>query len=495
MTKKRSRGWKGAVADFWARFRRSSSGMIGLGILAVFVLLAIFAPVATSYDPLKDMYLADRMARPAWLGIFPGYKDASRTIRLDLSDVDHWQVVQNTGFELTNEKFRETASMVMTPSPRGPVVEVAAPEEGGTAEAEAPAQTVQLVKTVPYSYEAPGSFEILFSYAAENMGDSSADLEVSLVSPGGEVYSLWNATVTGDTILTPVRIDSRDLILKTRLRLGLFSDVAQEVFKERGEYKLVMTATHRGSSGDADAPRIIVGGVKFNVLGKLHGVLGVDHMGADLWSQLVYGARISLVIGIATALIAVAIGTTIGIVSGYLGGVVDEVLMRIADIMLSIPTLPVLILLASLLGKSIVNIVILVSIFAWMGVARIVRSQTLTLKERAFVEAAKAAGAREGYVMFTHILPNVIPLVFASLVLSIPGAILYEASLSFLGLGDPRVPTWGRMLHNARGFGAFTELAWWWIIPPGLAITLLSLAFVLIGNTVDEILNPRYRER
>lgn len=495
MTKKKSRGWKGAASDFWARFRRSSSGMIGLGILAVFVLLAIFAPYVTSYDPLKDMYLADKMARPVWLGIFPGYRNTPRTIRLDLSDAKAWEVAQNGGFEITNEEYHETASMVMVPSASGPAVEATAPEQGEASEAGVPSQAVQLVKTVPYRYDAPGAFEVLFSYAAENMGDSSADLDVSLVTPGGEVYSLWNTTVTGDAILTPVRIDSRDLVLKMRLNLGLFADVAQEVFKEHGDYKLVMTTTYRGQSGDAGAPRIIVGGTKFNILGKLHGALGVDHMGSDLWSQLVYGARISLVIGIATALIAVAIGTTIGIVSGYLGGVVDEVLMRIADIMLSIPTLPVLILLASLLGKSIVNIVILVSIFAWMGVARIVRSQTLTLKERAFVEAAKAAGAGEGYVMFTHILPNVVPLVFASLVLQIPGAILYEAALSFLGLGDPRIPTWGRMLHNARGFGAFTELAWWWIIPPGLAITLLSLAFVLIGNTVDEILNPRYRER
>ena len=111
------------------------------------------------------------------------------------------------------------------------------------------------------------------------------------------------------------------------------------------------------------------------------------------------------------------------------------------------------------------------------------------------MESAKASGASDAYVMLIHILPNVLPLVFAGMVLRIPAAILTEASLSFLGLGDPRVATWGRMLHNARGFGAFTTLAWWWLVPPGLAITFLSLAFVFIGNAVNEILNPRYRER
>lgn len=117
------------------------------------------------------------------------------------------------------------------------------------------------------------------------------------------------------------------------------------------------------------------------------------------------------------------------------------------------------------------------------------------MKERPFVEAAKASGASNAYTMIVHILPNVVPLVFASLVLLIPGAILTEATLSFLGLGDPTTPTWGRMLHNARSFGAFTANAWWWILPPGLVITLLSLTFVFIGNTLDEILNPRNRER
>ena len=147
----------------------------------------------------------------------------------------------------------------------------------------------------------------------------------------------------------------------------------------------------------------------------------------------------------------------------------------------------------ALFGKSVANVVILLALFSWMGIARM--RETLSLKERTFVEAAKAAGASSAYIMISHILPNTMPLIFANLVLRIPSAILTEASLSFLGLGDPRVPTWGRMLQNARQFGAFTKMAWWWMLPPGIVLTGLAVAFVFIGNSVNEILNPRYRER
>ncbi len=225
-------------------------------------------------------------------------------------------------------------------------------------------------------------------------------------------------------------------------------------------------------------------------------MLGADHLGADLWAQFLYGTRTSLLIGFVVAVIAVVVGTLVGIVSGYLGGWVDELLMRVVDVLISIPFLPILIVFVAVLGKSLWNLIILIALFSWMSVARLVRSQTLTLRERTFVEAARGPpGATPGYIMRAHILPNVLGLVFASLVLLVPGAIVSEATLSFLGFGDPRVPTWGRMLQNAKSFGAFGELAWWWILPPGLALTILAMAFVFIGNTLDDILNRRNQER
>ena len=201
-------------------------------------------------------------------------------------------------------------------------------------------------------------------------------------------------------------------------------------------------------------------------------------MGSDLWAQLVYGTRVALAIGLSAAFIAVFIGTSVGLIAGYLGGVVDEVLMRVVDVLLAVPVMPVLIVLGALFGKSVANVVILLALFSWMGIARMVRADPLA-------EGAHLRGSCEGcrassaHITISHILLTM-PLIFANLVLRIPSAILTEASLSFLGLGDPRVPTWGRMLQNARQFGAFTKMAWWWMLPPGIVLTGLAVAFVFI---------------
>jgi len=315
---------------------------------------------------------------------------------------------------------------------------------------------------------------------------------IELVTPDGKTYDMWDRTESGSVGYGSAIVDARDFDLKMRLGLSFFGEPSQVLFAEKGDYKIRIKL----SSTSPDGPVTVkMSPVSFEVLGMVHGVLGVDHMGSDIWSQLIYGTQIALAIGLSTAFIAVAIGTTVGIVAGYVGGAVDEFLMRVVDVLLAIPSLPILIILGALFGKSVLNIVILLALLSWMGIARLVRSQTLSLKERQFVEAARASGASQGYIMLQHILPNVVPLIFANLVLRIPGAILTEASLSFLGLGDPRVSTWGRVLQNAKEFGAFTTMAWWWLIPPGLALTFMSLAFVFIGNSVNEILNPRYRER
>ena len=344
----------------------------------------------------------------------------------------------------------------------------------------------------PYSYDPPNTFNITFDYAIEGVTpESMTGMKLLIVSPSGKEYDVWGADSYGEWPLSYTTVDGRDVPVKMRLGMDFFGDPAKLIFTEAGDYTIKLIAKTDSATG----AQIYLSAMNVKIPGLVFGVLGTDHMGSDLWSQLIYGARISLMIGLTAAFISVFLGTTVGIISGYIGGAVDEVLMRFVDVLLAIPSLPVLIVLSALLGTSVWNVVILVALFSWMGTARLVRSQTLTLKERSFVEAAKASGGSDGYVMVTHILPNVMPLVFSSLVLRIPSAILTEASLSFLGLGDPRVPTWGRMLQNARGFGAFTVMAWWWLLPPGLALTFLSLAFVFIGNTINEILNPRYRER
>lgn len=432
------------VMSFWKRYKGKPLGMIGLIIVIIYVFIAIFAPFLTPYSP-KQILLADRIAAPLWFRyVIPKYNNAPQTVTI--------------GFD-------------------SPLYEI---------------KDMPVSHIIEYNYSAPKTFSLTFDCWVNAPFHSEAGFECLIKTPEGREYSLWGKSYSSDSDKQVVRIDSRDLGLKQRLGLTIFEDPALKIFSSRGDYSLIF----RPNPGFGDtSTRLYISNVKLHIPGLVHGILGTDHMGSDLWTQLVYGTRISLVIGLSAAVISVAVGTAIGIICGYLGGVIDEFIMRAVDVFLAIPVLPILIILGAILGKSIWNIVILVSAFAWMNTARLVRSQTLSLRERIFIEAAKASGGSDIYIMSTHILPNVLPLVFASMVLLIPTAILTEASLSFLGFGDPRVATWGRMLHNARGFGAFTTLAWWWLVPPGLAITFLSLAFVFIGNTINEIFNPKYRER
>jgi peptide/nickel transport system permease protein len=235
--------------------------------------------------------------------------------------------------------------------------------------------------------------------------------------------------------------------------------------------------------------------IKMTAYGQYFGILGTTNWGADAWSQLVYGSRISIIIGILATALSTAVGVIVGMVAGYFGGKVDEVLMRVVDFLLVIPGLPLMMVLAAFLGADIFNIIIVIAILGWTGTSRLIRSQVLAEKNKAYVESARAIGASDTYIMFRHILPNVTPILFANITLGVVGAILSEAGLSFLGLTNPEDPSWGRMLADARTGGAFSTGAWWVVLFPGLMITLLSLAFTFVGHTLDQVLNPRLRER
>jgi peptide/nickel transport system permease protein len=210
---------------------------------------------------------------------------------------------------------------------------------------------------------------------------------------------------------------------------------------------------------------------------------------------LLAGARIAFTVGILSALISAVIGTFVGIISGYFGGILDTLIMRFCDIMFCLPGLPFLIVLSAVVGKlSIYLIILLIAFFGWPGIARIIRAQTLVLREYPYIESAKVSGAGSIRIITKHILPNVLPLTFLYITFGISGAILTEAALSFLGLGDPTVMSWGGMLQWAFTTG-HTFRAPYWILPPGICISLLSLSFYLIGKGFDEIINPRLRKR
>jgi peptide/nickel transport system permease protein len=224
-------------------------------------------------------------------------------------------------------------------------------------------------------------------------------------------------------------------------------------------------------------------------------LLGTTESGADVLSQLLVGARVSIVVGFAAAIISAVLGSIVGLAAGYFGGWTDRILDALENWFLVIPTLPLMIVLARLLDPSLGVLIVVIGLTSWAGTGRIVRAQVLTLRERAFVERARALGAKDRYIIKTHILPNTLPLIFANTVLIVAVAILSEAALSFLGLGDPTRISWGTMLENAFESGAPSAEAWWYVIPPGLCITMLVVAVATLGFLFEEYVNPRLQEQ
>lgn len=223
--------------------------------------------------------------------------------------------------------------------------------------------------------------------------------------------------------------------------------------------------------------------------------LGTDENGRSVLTLLIWGSRISLFVGLLATVISVVIGTLVGLMSGFFEGWPARVLFRVTEWFLVVPFLPLALVLATVLGRSLFNIALVIGITSWSGTALLIRSQTLSLRERPYLERARALGAGRWHQMSRHILPNVMPMVFANTTLLVAVAILAETTLSFLGLGDPTRVSWGSMLDGAFSVGAMTTKSWWYILPPGICVILVVLSFTLIGQALEETFNPRLRKR
>jgi peptide/nickel transport system permease protein len=221
--------------------------------------------------------------------------------------------------------------------------------------------------------------------------------------------------------------------------------------------------------------------------------LGLDDGGFDMLSLMMFGARVSLIVGFSAALVAMLIGGAVGIFAGFFGGKSDTFLMRLTDYFISIPDIPLMIVVAAVWGRSLRNIILIIGAIYWTSTARVVRAQVKSIRERGYIRRTRVLGASNTRLVVKHVLPQVAPLLVATTVLTVAYAIFAETAIAFLGLGDPSAVSWGLLIENAFSRDAITVGAWWAIVPPGIAVAIVVVALTMLGTAVEDALNPRLR--
>ena len=353
-----------------------------------------------------------------------------------------------------------------------------------------------------FNYDSyPSDFMVMYS---AKYGSIQPAVQIDVLRPDGNEFQVYFASLPSsqdESNQFSARIFSTDRLITdsltgysnlfayavdpTRPQVMIFSNTEEnKVLK--GRYVIRNTFYLFNPNDTVVDSGVILGG-------EVYGIMGTDDLRRDLAIGLLWAAPVALFIGLTVSVAAISIGLLYGVVAGYKGNRTDEGLMRINDIFYSLPTLPLLVILSITVGRSIFLITGFLVIFGWVGMAKISRSLALQIKSLQYIEAARLMGQSDTKIIFKHIIPQLLPLTFASIAIAVPGAILGEAALSFLGLGDPSIPTWGQILHDAHSAGAMSRGLWWWVVPPGLMITITGLAFVLIGNALDNIVNVRSR--
>lgn len=472
---------------------------VGLILILIFTFMALGTALVTPYSPYETV--SGSFAQPAWVMNFPEgyYFSQNILVGQDPSFVSPQSITGEWNLGSPNG----TLSSLPIHTAYDPTV-TAPKDPGGSVRILNNAQarysaTVSQSFTFPYRGP-PKNFKISFAVFAKDGNPLQYAHVRVFIQRGldGQVFNIWegnNTSVGTWDVHQGLDSASKADIGSIRASMGSLDsplDPAQIIFSSISSYTYGIELTlGPGQTAYVDQ-------LQLKLFGTAWGILGTNSAGIDIWSQVAYGSRISLLVGLSSAGIGIGLGLLVGMMAGFLGRVVDQALMRFTDMMLVIPGLPLLIVLVAVLGQRLINLIIIIGFLGWMGFARIVRSQVLSLKERPYVEAAKASGAGSGRIMYKHIFPNIVSLTYVNLALAVPGAILTEAALAFLGLSDPGVVSWGNMysdLVENHGLNQFHPAPWWWLIPPGIAIALISLSFVLLGYALDEIFNPKLRAR
>lgn len=522
-----------SLKNFWNEFKRVKRGVFGLILIVGFTFVAVFGPYMTPYDPLNpriNIYpagpapIASELAKPIFYKYLPGGDALSENMKViedhrisSIETYGKWKIRTNSSLAAvtyaSNEGYDNDGAIKII------YTTTENPPSGAT--------IVSLMYNFTYPFKNPpgrGGFQTHISYKVQgNLSEKTkVKIELFLRRIQGKTplqnYTWRRYIVEGDSIVYIYPLPTKLPLVFSKpvgwghrwiwatelwtIDLEYTALSWEQVFPTAGNYTFEVRVTFDDKTTSEKTIEVTLDNMDILIYGEVFGLLGTDGVrGAprDMLSSLIYGARLSVFLGLAASAISVVIGLFVGLVSGYFGGIIDEVLMRITDILMCLPGLPLILVLIAVLGRSIVTLLIILSFLGWMGFARNIRSMTLSIRERAFIEAAKASGASGMYIVVKHVFPNVITLVYLALALSVPGIVLSEASLSWLGLYDPNIVSWGRVLSEFSNSGIAATSGfldyWWWVILPGAMISLLTISFILLGYSLDEILNPRLRMR
>ena len=442
-------------------FAKSKMGIAGVGILATLIIISIVAVIAIPNETFSEWNNPSswisypKVAIPGWVNLFlvdkiPEHKILDAPIEKIETSGNISLISHQFGFNFDYDDFPNDFIYEFSAKYSGsPLLEILVIRPDGV-------QLELLTTSLPNSDSVTTHTERIFST------DESIRKKLYL-QPGKFDFPLE-------------RLSAEDIVFsKTEIHQPL-----------KGNYLYLINLYGVDSQNEIPESRLIVGG-------KAFGVMGTDELRRDLAIGLLWGTPLALFIGIVVAIASVVMGLLYGVYAGYKGKKTDEVLMRFNDVIYALPALPFLIILSITISNSIFLMIGFLTIFGWVGVAKVSRSMALQIKTRGYIDAAEMMGQKDSKIILRHILPQLLPYAFASIAISVPAAITTEAGLSFLGLGDPSFPTWGQILHDANVYGAASRGLWWWIMPPGVMIAITGLAFVFIGNALDVIVNPKLR--
>lgn len=474
----------GSLGDFWREYRKMKSGIVGLAILLLFLLAAVFANFLVPYpDALENWhnisYWQDEplSAPPVWANLFSAEKGT---------------VSQRTTGAASDFEEEVTVTDVETQAD-GSELEV---------ERKLPVARTRWDFSYRWDYDiAPKDLVLRWSAAI------SGNLRIEAQRPDGETFILFEDDASRLPSRFSVSNDGRRSLFE---KVGFYEDSTAMSLLDESSIKPLGILFGKADVGMATkaAPlkgdyRISIiaervddkGAATMGVVGSVSGALGTDSSKRDIFTGLLLGMQWALIIGLLTSLFTVIVGVFFGVISAYFGGWIDSLMQRVGEFFQLMPVIPFIIVLAAIFKPNIWIIIGIMVVFFWVGPVKTVRSMALQIREETYVEASKALGSGSWRIIFRHIVPILMPYSFASMALSVPGVIIYEATISLIGLGDPSIVTWGQILHDAAIGNAVNGNLWWWVVPPGLMIALLGMSFAFIGTAMDKILHPKLKTR